>query len=136
MLRIIRSLLVFAEQLAIMDEIASAVRRVVVFSCVMIFAGLLVLASIVCALASLWVWADERFGPVRAPLLVASVLVVAALAIVTIGLVSQRMTRRSKAARMSRAVQDLALAPRRLVATAAEGFLNGLASGSAPSKRA
>jgi hypothetical protein len=130
MLRIFRSLLIFAEQLAIMDEVASAVRRVVLFACTMIFASFLVLAGVACALVSLWVWADERFGPVQAPLLVAAVLVAAALLIAAIGMISQRMSRRSRAARMSHAVQDLALAPRRLLATAAEGFLNGLATGS------
>jgi hypothetical protein len=135
MLRIFRSLLVFAEQLAIMDELSKAVRRMVLFACAMIFASTLLLASVVCALASLWLWADERFGPVQAPLLVASVLVAAAVVVGAIGLISQRMSRRSRAARMSHAVQDLALTPRRLLATAAEGFLNGLASGSAPSKR-
>ena len=130
MLRIFRSLLMFAEQLAVVDEVTSAVRRLVTYACLSLVAGALLVAAVFCAGDSLWLWADERVGMVLAPLVVAGVLAAVAVLTLIAMMVSQRVARNSRARRVSHAVQDMAEAPRRLLAAAAEGFLNGLANGS------
>jgi len=130
MMRILRSLMIFAEQLAVVEEVTSAVRRLVTYACLALVAGVLLIAALFCASDSLWLWADERVGMVLAPLVVAGVLAAAALLTLIAMMLSQRAARRTRARRASNAMQEIAQAPRRLLTTAAEGFLNGLANGS------
>jgi hypothetical protein len=132
MLRLVTSLIAFAEQLAVLDVAANMARRLVIYMVVMTMVTLLVLASAACGAASLWIWADGRFGPVEAPLIVAAVLVVLALLLLAGLALQQRAVRQARSARASRAVQDMALAPGRLLQLAAQGFLAGLASRPAP----
>jgi hypothetical protein len=128
MLRLIRSLIVFAEQLAMIEEAANVIRRLVVHACLAVGAAFLLFCSVACAAAALWIWADRRFGPVYAPLLVALVLVVVALALVLVMVLSRRAARRTRADRAARAVTDLANAPMRLLDTALQAFIAGLAT--------
>jgi hypothetical protein len=129
MLRLMRSFLVFAEQLALLDMVTTAARRLAVYVMLITMAALLALASAGCAVAGLWIWADQRFGAVDAPLLVAAVLAgLAGLLLVVLSL-QRQVARRSRADRATRAVQDLATAPGRLMTVAAQGFINGLANG-------
>jgi len=128
MLRLVTSFIAFAEQLAVLDVAANMARRLVIYLVVMTLVTLLVLASAGCGAASLWIWADGRFGRVEAPLVVAGVLVGLALLLLASLALQQRSVRRARAARAARAVQDMALAPGRLFQLAAQGFLAGLAS--------
>jgi hypothetical protein len=144
MLRLIRSLFVFAEQLAMIEEAANVMRRLVVHACLALGAAFLLFCSVACAAAGLWIWADRRFGPVHAPLLVALILAMLALGLVLIMVLSRRAARRTRADRAARAVTDLANAPMRLLDTALQAFIAGLATrrggdtkarGSAPGPR-
>jgi uncharacterized membrane protein YedE/YeeE len=127
--------MIFAEQLAVVEEVTSAVRRLVTYACLAVVAGVLLIAAVFCASDSLWLWADERVGMVLAPLVVAGVLAAVALLTLIVMMVSQRAARKTRARRASHAVQEIAQAPRRLLTAAAEGFLNGLANGSPRSGR-
>jgi hypothetical protein len=126
MLRLIRSFLVFAEQLAVVDEVALAVRRVITHLCLTLLAVTLIVGSAACGATSLWLWADSRFGPIRAPLFVAAALLLLAAIVFAFMAWSRSQARRSRADRAARAVQDLAQAPSRLLNLAAEGFIAGL----------
>jgi hypothetical protein len=128
MLRLVASFIAFAEQLAVLDVAANMARRLVIYIVVMTLVTLLMVASAACGAASLWLWADGRFGPVQAPLVVAGVLLALALVLLAGLALQQRAVRRARSARASRAVQDMALAPGRLLQLAAQGFLAGLAS--------
>jgi cbb3-type cytochrome oxidase subunit 3 len=136
MLRLIRSLMVFAEQLAMIEEAANAMRRLVLHACLAVGAAFLLFCSVACAAAGLWIWADRRFGPVHAPLLVALVFAALALCLVATMVFSRRAARRTRADRAARAVTDLANAPMRLLDTALQGFLAGLATRRAADRKA
>jgi len=126
MLRLVRSFIAFAEQIAVLDALVAAARRLAAFAVLSFAVAVLALASTGCAIASFWIWAARHWGPVIAPLLVAAILAVVALIIVGFMAAAQRRARRNRAERTAQAVQGLAQAPTRLLTLAAQGFLAGL----------
>jgi hypothetical protein len=77
---IARSALMAAE-LSAAASLRDRARRIGVVSGSVVVAGTLIAAAVGCAAASLWIYAAPRLGPAAAPLLVAGVLLVMALAV-------------------------------------------------------
>ena len=134
MLRILRSIIVFAEEIALMDAAAGLVRRTALYIGLGIVMLMLILVIAACGITSLWLWADIRFGPVQAPLIVAGALFALVLVMLIIVALTQRRARKSRAIRTSEALQGFAQAPGRLASTALQGFLAGFATRPAPKR--
>jgi hypothetical protein len=87
--------------------IASSAERMAKAALGAIVAAVLVAASVVCALAALWIWEVPRLGPAGAPLVVAGILFVVGL--VALG-VMQHTLRAGRPSSHSYPAPDLLLA--------------------------
>jgi hypothetical protein len=81
MAALIRLALEAAVRMGAANSIGDCARRLVVLSFGAIAVGVLMIASVGCAAASLWIFCMPRLGPVGAPLVVAGILLAMSLAL-------------------------------------------------------
>jgi hypothetical protein len=131
MFRLVSALLRMTGEIAVIESVRAAIRAVAINLALVSLAGFFSLAILGCLSASLWIYADGRWGAVVAPLVVAGMLaVLCGVAMLAVAKPWQRRT--SSARRAVRAASDQALEPVRLLGAAAHGFMQGLAGEKIP----
>jgi hypothetical protein len=132
MLRLLGALLRMSGEIAVVESVTQAVRSLAIDAALAALAGMCGISVLGCLAAALWIWGDAHYGPVMAPLMVAGMFAVLALA----GLLALARPKRrggSKARHAVRVASDQALQPVKLMGAAARGFVQGLA-GETPSR--
>lgn len=102
--KIIRSILLARATSAVAERIGEAVRRAVAVTLCMGLAAVLALAAGACIVAALWIYLRPQIGPVLAPLAVALLLLVLAIAL----LVTSRLIARGKKGSVAPVIQTAA----------------------------
>lgn len=127
MFRLVAALMRMTGEIAVIESVRQAVRTIAINVVLVVLAVFSSIAIIGCLSASLWIYADARYGAVIAPLIVAGML--AALCIVAMLAVARPWQRKKTTTtrRAVRAAGDQALEPVRLLGAAAHGFMRGLA---------
>ena len=126
MFRLLGAVLRMSGEIAVVESIAQTARNLAIDAALSVVAGISALAMIGCLAASLWIWGENHYGPVIAPLLVAGMFLLLAL----VGVLAMARPKRRSRRRTRHAVKaagDQALQPVRLAGAAARGFVQGLA---------
>jgi hypothetical protein len=101
--KVIRSMLVARAALGIAELVGETVRRAATITLCMGLAALFVLAAVACAVAAFWIYLRPQIGPVLAPLAVALLLIVLAIAL----LVTSRLVARGRKGAAARPVETV-----------------------------
>jgi type VI protein secretion system component VasK len=128
MFRLVAALLRMTGEIAVIESVRQAVRTIAVDIILSVLAVVTSVAIIGCLAASLWIYADQRYGAVAAPLIVAGMLaILCIIAMLAVARPWRRAAKTSSTRRVVRAAGDQALEPVRLLGAAAHGFVRGLA---------
>ncbi|HYM01779.1 MAG TPA: hypothetical protein VET85_02470 [Stellaceae bacterium] len=115
-----------------MDVFRDRLRRLAVSAAAALVIGLLAIASLACAAASLWIYAIPHLGPAGAPLAVAGLFVglgIAALVVTRYGMARRRVAASSQAATAAALADALRLIGDHPEITLMTAFLAGVTAG-------
>ena len=90
--------LAFNPMTMVKDALASVRRTAILIVCVLI-AGLIVLPAIGCLMAALWIFVQERLGPLWAAIITAAAMLLLAIIVLLIGILQSKGGKKERAQR-------------------------------------
>jgi hypothetical protein len=90
--------LAFNPMTMVKDALASVRRTAILIVCALI-AGLIVLPAIGCLMAALWIFVQERLGPLWAAIITAAAMLLLAIIVLLIGILQSKAGKKTRAQR-------------------------------------
>ena len=90
--------LAFNPMTMVQDALASVRRTVILIVCALV-AGLIVLPAVGCLMAALWIFVQERLGPLWAAIITAAAMLLLAITVLLIGILQSKAGKKTRAQR-------------------------------------
>src|ERR1700734_374545 len=90
--------LAFNPMTMVQDALASVRRTAILIVCGLV-AGLIVLPAVGCLMAALWIFVQERLGPLWAAIITAAAMLLLAIIVLLIGILQSKASKKARAQR-------------------------------------